>query len=325
MLIMSISFGHLLGQSPHSFTMEPAAIFGTAQYSFGGLYTPNGKDFLSRSHGNNFIDPLYGRIDDQVHSWSSVGYMRKISQTQNGSFFYAQVSVEFYESFGGLGLRGGLGWMKSLRSNLFLDINLHYNYLSSPTHLPGGNLNSVHHIQLPLSLKSFLTIDDFGISSFNLNDTKWRIRKHSIGLISSSWRSRTEVSFYTDLNVGYRLQKWLIIEGILRGHHDFNTPIFSTFARYGLGVNIQPYQWKRLIPYVGISLESDYIKSPSSSLIIIPFNRKNNILVSDYNIGLEYRLNRHFSLSVQYTAPVFQAIAFLPTYPQLELGTVYQF
>lgn len=254
--------------------------------------------------------------------------MRKISETQNGSFCYGQVSIEFYETYGAMGLRGGLGWMKSLGSNMFLDINLNYNYLSSNVHFPIDNDNSAHLVQLPLNLKSFLTFDELKESSFDLNDSKWRIRKHSFRFIFNSWLfnlKSNKLTLHSDLNVGFKLKKWLIIEGILRGHYDIFATSFpkTTMVRYGLGVSVQPYKWKRLIPTAGISLEADYHDSLLRS--ILPTARKANVLVSDYNIGLEYRFNRHFSWSLQYTAPLFEVPSYLPTRPQLELGTVFHF
>lgn len=323
-IIACLSYSNLYSQNTHAFTFEPHIKFGQEAYLLRGMYTPNNMDFFYVSH-SNFITEPHISVSIPENTRSTFGYRRTVLKTGNESIFYGQILFDIYEFKSNFGVKGGFGWMQSLGSQIFLDASLNMVYHNSNLYSLGPNDRSITFLYLPVNLRALLKLADFNRGEYNLPEPKWRIRRHTFDLVLRSPIGNTnldELLLTTDMNIGYRLQKWLILEGIFKGQYDFLASQSFSFnnVRYGIGISVQPYQWKRFIPTAGISLESEFLGSGIRNIIAPP--RLPNTWVSDYYFSLEFRVNRHFSLALQYTAPIKEGLLLSR---QLELGTVYQF
>jgi len=321
-IIFVICITSLSGQENHGFTLEPAVGFGQKTYLFRTMYTPNKKDFFYFSHSNFIAEPnIQYTLPENTRG--TFGYRRSIFRTGKESFLYGQVFLEAYAQNSIFGVKAGIGWMQSIGQNLFLDINPNLVYHSNNLYTTNLSSKDVLYLHLPLNLRAFMSFSDFKADGYNFEDLKWRVRKHSFDLTLRPIQSSSflrELFLYSDINVGYRIQNWMILEAIFSGKNNFLvSPDFNfNTLRYGVGLSIQPYQWKRLLPTAGISLESEYL-----GIGYDPFlDRKRNTLVSDAYIGLEFKINPHYSWSINYVVPILEGIN---SFRQLELGTVYQF
>ena len=290
--LLSLSSYMGLAQQNHSFVLDPTSDLDNNNHLLNLIYTPNKKDFLVLSYSNYLTEPTPYSPFVKL-SRTTIGYMRSIFRTKNESLLYGHILYNIYPENSRINARAGFGWMQSLGKNTFLDFNANIIYQKGIVNSPTLVDREEFIFYLPIRLRSFLHFSDIAHTSYELPNSKWRIRNHQLEFVAGESRL---IMLNSDVNIGYKLKDWLVAEGYVRGVYNFKAP--ETFSlnqfKSGIGLTLQPIRWKRLVPLAGISVGTQYAGTGFRQVTDI----KRFELASDVYLGLEFKINAHYSWTI---------------------------